>query len=58
MLTFFVETNPIFPVLRLKMMISLKNKPNTNPIQTQYKANIGLKIRVANPNKPNSNPKL
>jgi hypothetical protein len=32
---FFCKTNPIFLIFRLKMMISLKNKPNSNPKQTQ-----------------------
>jgi hypothetical protein len=29
---FFCKTNPIFPIFRSKTMISLKNKPNSNPI--------------------------
>jgi hypothetical protein len=36
--------------------VKSENKPNTNPIQTQFKANFGPKIRVAKPNKANSNP--
>jgi hypothetical protein len=35
--TFFYKTNPIFPIIRLKIKIIPKNKPNTNPIQTQSK---------------------
>jgi hypothetical protein len=34
---FLCKTNPIFRIFRLKSMISLKNKPNSNPIQTQTK---------------------
>ena len=30
---FFCKTNPISPFFHLKMKISLKNKPNTNPIK-------------------------
>ena len=33
-----------------------KNKPNTKPIQTQYKANQSQNKPNSNPNKPNTNP--
>ena len=35
--SFFCKTNPIFALLSPKTMMSLKNKPNTNPIQTRFK---------------------
>ena len=38
---FFCKTNPISPIFRLKMKILLKNKANTNPIQTQSKPILG-----------------
>jgi hypothetical protein len=38
---FLCKTNPIFRIFRLKSMISLKNKPNSNPIQTQTKPFLG-----------------
>jgi hypothetical protein len=33
---FLCKTNPIFLDFNKKTMITLKNKPNTNPIQTQF----------------------
>ena len=32
---FYAKQTQFFPVINLKMMISLKNKPNSNPIQSQ-----------------------
>ena len=49
-----VKTNPIFARFDLKMMISLKNKPNSNP----NKPNFGPKSPVAKPNKPKTKPKV
>ncbi|MBN1805396.1 MAG: NAD(P)H-hydrate epimerase [Sedimentisphaerales bacterium] len=46
---FFYKTNPILCGFRPKMTIPPKNKPNTNPIQSQNKPNFGPKIRVPNP---------
>ena len=37
--TFFEKQTQFFPVFQPKTTIPQKNKPNTNPIQTQYKAN-------------------
>jgi hypothetical protein len=34
---FLCKTNPIFLIFSLKIKISPKNKPNSNPIQTQSK---------------------
>ena len=34
---FYAKQTQFFPVINLKMMISLKNKPNSNPIQSQTK---------------------
>jgi len=35
-MTFFEKTNPILRVIGLKTYIWEKNKPKTNPIQTQF----------------------
>jgi hypothetical protein len=69
---FLCKTNLIFPIFRLKMMISLKNKPNSNPIQSQTnpmagKSKMNINVRYTktyknktaakrNKNKPNSKP--
>jgi hypothetical protein len=51
---FFCKTNPIFRIFILKMKISLKNKPNSKPIQTQFwPKNQGGKAKQTQ-NKPNS----
>jgi hypothetical protein len=63
---FLCKTNPIFPIFRLKMMISLKNKANSNPIAKRPKMNVNIcytktyKNKTAfrrNKNKANSKPK-
>jgi len=34
--SFLCKTNPILPIFRLETTISRKNKPNSNPIQSQF----------------------
>ena len=47
------KTNPIFARIGLKTRISMKNKANSNPIQSQTKPILGKKLGGQSQNKPN-----
>jgi len=52
-INFLCKTKPIFCVISPKTPISRKNKPNSNPIQSQFNPKQTQFKPISNPNKPN-----